>query len=87
VGKIVKKNCLRCNKPFFTKKKEDYCLQCRLLRNVIKDKIRKEEISIKIISTKSDLRDEVETLRRMEHFNPVLVERLRSKTLNNSKST
>lgn len=85
--RVQVKKCLRCRKKFSTKPKknkitgqyeeEDYCAKCRHLKEKYKQKKVSDRIRIRVLNKKVDLRMEVETLRRLEIYNPRLIEKLR----------
>jgi flavoprotein len=98
----VKKKCARCQKEFTTKPKkvktrvndklmvhweeEDYCQRCR--HGVIKMKQMgiKEKLDVRVRERKVDIKKEVETLRRMENYNPALLEKLRREKYESKES-
>jgi len=56
---VIKKNCLRCNREFFTKpvknketgkwEEKMYCQKCRHQGTVAKQDIRKDEIRVRVV--------------------------------------
>lgn len=99
---IVKKNCLRCNREFSTKPKKvvtlvngkrkkhyevkDYCQSCRHIVTKAKQHGIKERIQVRIREKKVNIKKEVEMLRRLENYNPALLDKLRSKKYESKES-
>jgi len=74
--------CLRCGKEFWVKHKKNketplYCQKCRNAQSMAAHQVKRESIHVRVVSQEVSYKGEVEALRRVEIYNPRLLDKLR----------
>lgn len=80
----IRVKCVGCNKEFWVKFKKDepqgdvlHCKECRNRMARTKEREARLGKRVKIVAEKPDYRQQIETLRQIERYNPRALDKLR----------